>query len=119
MKYFAILEGNTVVDTMLVSDDDCDNLDFPKSEIAGRRFLRSIGETRKALEYHPNGKFRKIPAAKGYTFDPRINSFISPKPFPSWIYHRKSGQWQAPVKQPKHPGHWSWDESKMNWYKKG
>lgn len=119
MKYFAILDGDVVVDTIVLSDNNCGNLDFPKSEIEGRRFLRTLGETRKVLEYHPHGVFRKIAAAKGYTFNPRTNAFVSPQPFPSWNYNRKTGQWQAPIKKPKQPGHWAWNETKQMWYKKG
>ena len=47
-----------------------------------------------------NNNFRKRYAGIGYTFDERLDAFIPPKPFPSWVLDENVAAYVAPVPMP-------------------
>ena len=60
MAHFAKINENNVVEEIIVIDNkDCQNLDFPESEVIGQMFITSIGldGTWKQTSYNSN--FRK------------------------------------------------------------
>lgn len=52
--------------------------------------------------------------AIGYIYDPVVDAFFPPKPFPSWVQDTEKYIWVAPVPEPEQPG-WQWDESSLSW----
>ena len=117
MAHFAKLDDNNIViDVNVVNNDTIENLPFPDSEVIGVAFLTewSNGYTNwKQTSY--NGNFRKNYAGIGYTFDPVLNAFIPPKPYPSWLLNTEICQWTAPVPYPNDGKSYSWDEATQSW----
>lgn len=117
MAYFAeIDENNTVVNVIKASQE------FIDSGAAGdpSRWIQASDRTRGGLLYHmgsgtPTGfaGLRKNYPGVGYTYDPDLDAFIPPKPYPSWTLDENTGTWIAPVSRPD--GSVTWDEDNQTW----
>jgi len=78
MAHFAQLAGDTVVQVIVVSNDDCGNLEFPASEQLGKDFIASIGLQGEWKQTSYNNNFRGRYAGIGYRYDSQLDEFISP-----------------------------------------
>ena len=58
---------------------------------------------------------RKNFAGEGFTYDQKLDAFIPPKPFDSWILNETSCLWEAPVKMPSDGKPYNWDELNKKW----
>lgn len=58
---------------------------------------------------------RKNYAAKGYTYDKRLDAFIPIKPFPSWVLDEEKCLWKAPVDYPSDRKVYNWNETTKQW----
>jgi hypothetical protein len=45
MAHFAKIENNTVIEVIVVSNEDCGGGDYPESEPIGQAFIASLGLT--------------------------------------------------------------------------
>ena len=61
-----------------------------------------------------NDKFRARFAGAGYSYDPKLDVFLRPRPFPSWELD-KAFEWQAPVKMPDDGREYEWNEKGQEW----
>lgn len=117
MAHFAKLdENNIVIDVNVVSNDVIDNLPFPESEPIGVTFLTewSGGYTNwKQTSY--NNSFRKNYACQTYTYDPALDAFIAPQPFPSWTLDLQTCRWIPPTPYPTDGKVYYWDETTLAW----
>jgi len=118
MTVFAELDNNNkVIQTLEVYDKHCGGPDDTGDAI-GQNFLRKIlfnpSATWKRTSVDPS--FRGILAAKGHTYDPVKDIFVSSQPYPSWILNETTYEWEAPVLPPTDvPG--KWDEASKSWLK--
>lgn len=66
---------------------------------------------------HPEGRpLRKNFAGIGYTYDPDMDAFIPPKPYPSWILNTDTCWWEPPVPYPTDSETlMEWNEGEVNW----
>jgi hypothetical protein len=83
MAHFAKMENGTVVDLIVVSNDDCGGGDFPASEPIGQAFISTlaVGDSRlegEWLQTSYNNNFREQLGQIGFTYDPDLNVFVSP-----------------------------------------
>ena len=117
MAYFAQLDPSFVVTEVIsVNNNTIDNLPFPESEPVGVAFLQSLfGSTTVWKQTSYNANFRKNYAGIGYTYDPVLDAFIAPKPYPSWLLNTATCQWQAPVPYPDDGKTYIWDEATLSW----
>ena len=117
MANFAQLDGSYLVTKVIVVDNETiDNLPFPESEPVGVAFLQSLfGSTTVWKQTSYNANFRKNYAGIGYTYDPVLDAFIAPKPYPSWLLNTTTCQWQAPVPYPDDGKTYIWDEATLSW----
>jgi hypothetical protein len=117
MAHFAKLDdASLVMEVIVVSNETLNNLPFPESEPIGIAFLTewSGGYTNwKQTSY--NASFRKNYAGIGFTYDPVLDAFIAPKPYPSWLLNTETCQWQAPTPYPSDGNVYKWDEVQSNW----
>jgi hypothetical protein len=123
MAHFAKLdENNVVIDVNVVTEDDILHLPFPESEAVGVEFLTnwSGGYTNwKQTSYNRN--FRKNYAHIGGKYDPDLDAFIEPQPFPSWKLNLYTCIWEPPVACPESrdnplPGvDFVWNEYTLSW----
>ena len=117
MANFAQLDGAyTVIEVVVVNNETINNLPFPESEPAGAAFLQSLfGSTTVWKQTSYNANFRKNYAGIGYTYDPVLDAFIAPQPYPSWVLNTTTCQWQAPVPYPDDGRTYIWDEATLSW----
>ena len=78
MAHFAKMNGNTVQQVIVVSNDDVDNLEFPESEPVGQAFLASMGLEGHWLETSYNANFRGVYAGINFTYDSVLDIFVAP-----------------------------------------
>jgi hypothetical protein len=117
MAHFAKLnDQNFVIDVAVISNDVVDNLPFPESEPLGVQFLTewSGGYTNwKQTSYNAN--FRKNYAGVDFIYNPTLDAFIAPQPFPSWLLNTNTCQWQAPTSYPNDGKTYYWNEETQSW----
>jgi hypothetical protein len=76
VAHFAkVTNSNVVIDVIVVSNDDCDNLPFPESEPVGQAFIASLGIEGNWLQTSYNGNFRNIYAGPGILFNPTLGEY--------------------------------------------
>jgi hypothetical protein len=78
MAHFAQIVGDTVTQVIVVSNDDCNNLEFPESEPAGQAFIASIGLGGVWKQTSYNNNFRSVYAGIGYRYDSMLDEFVAP-----------------------------------------
>lgn len=75
MAHFAKIDDNEVTDVIVVSNDDCDNLEFPESEPVGQEYIASLGIGGTWLQCSYNASFRGCYPATGWTFAAGIGEY--------------------------------------------
>lgn len=119
MAHFAKLdENNVVVEVIVVSNDDIQNLPFPESEPVGIAYLNSFlpEATWKQTSYNNNFRFRY--ASIGDTFHSECGEhggFAKPKPKYNFIWDTKNCAWIPPVPYPADDNGYYWDIHKEQW----
>jgi len=81
MAHFAQITNKEVLEVIVISNADCDNLPFPESEPVGQAFIAALGIAGDWLQTSYNGNFRGQYAGPGYTYDETIGvygEFIAP-----------------------------------------
>ena len=124
MAHFAELNSsNEVLQVIVISNEDVDANGGDESTQA-ETFVATIvpynptGVAWKQTSY--NNNFRKQYAGVGYFYNPSLDMFICPQPFPSWSLD-SSGDWKAPVTYPDDVSENSlivfptWDEDNQRW----
>lgn len=117
MASFAQLnESYLVTEVIVVNNETIDNLPFPESEPVGVAFCQSLyGSTTIWKQTSYNANFRKNFAGIGYVYDPVLDAFIAPQPYPSWLLNTTTCQWEAPVPYPDDGKRYVWDETTQSW----
>ena len=121
MSYFAHLDKNNIVTTVIVAEQD-----FINSGKVGdpSEWVETSYNTYGGVHYGPDGSpdggvaLRKNAAAIGFFYDESIDGFIPPKPYASWVLNEGSGLWDSPVSVPDDvsPGNvLIWDEDVQSW----
>ncbi len=113
MAHFAQIQDGKVVQCLVVSNDDCNNLEFPASEPIGQAFLESLGLGSGWLQTSYNNNFRGRFGCQGSIYDETLDAFYAPQPHPTWILD-SSFIWVPPIPRPTE-GYWTWNESTQEW----
>lgn len=116
MSHFAKVENGIVTEVLVISQDVVDSGLFgdPAS------FIQTSYNTRGGVHYGPDGQpdgpgLRKNYAGIGYTYDPVLDAFIPPQPFPSWLLDIQACLWDSPVQYPTDGKQYIWDEATLSW----
>jgi hypothetical protein len=118
MATFAKINKNNVVEQVIVvSDSDIGNLEFPASEAVGQEYIKNIGLPGTWIQTSYTRKFRKNFAGIGYTYDSKLDAFISPSPYPSWIFDEIFYGYRPPVAPPTDAINYRWNEKDKTWVK--
>lgn len=117
MAHFAQLdEISTVTQVIVVNNAAIDDLPFPESELVGVAFCQSLyGADTIWKQTSYNASFRKHYAGVGFVYDPVLDAFIAPKPYPSWLLNTTTCDWEPPVPYPKDGKNYYWDEATESW----
>ena len=115
MAHFAQLDDdNKVTQVITVSDNDIKSSLGNESEEMGKALCsRLFGG--KWIQTSFNGKFRKRYAGIGYYYDSKLDAFVPPKPFESFILNEETCMWEAPKPRPTDDKYYFWDESMLDW----
>lgn len=110
MAYFAKLDANNVVDSVIVVGDE-----FAPTEQDGANWLNELyGEVSNWKQGYLDGRRYNLPC-QGFTYDPVADAFIPAKPYNSWILNTATYQWEAPVPYPVDDHVYRWDEATQSW----
>lgn len=112
MSHFAKVENYTVLNVIVVNNENCSGGTFPDSEESGQAFIASIGLDGEWLQTSYNKNFRGQFAGKGMTYDEGLDCFHGASPYPSWVLN-SDGEWDSP--SPKPDGEYYWDEDNLQW----
>lgn len=116
MAHFAELDENNIVKRVIVvTNEDCGNLQFPESEKIGIQFLDSIGLGKNWAQASYSASFRYNFPGTNYYYDKNLDAFIPPQPYPSWKLN-SSCVWEPPVPIPDGDAlDYIWDEKNKTW----
>ena len=105
MSHFAKLDKNNLVTFVTVGRDEDDGKEAELSE--------RTGDVYKQTSY--NGNIRKNYAGIGFKYDSKLDAFIPPKPYKSWLLDKELCQWAAPLPYPADGLMYSWSEELGDW----
>lgn len=108
MAYFAQLDDNNKVIQVLVTDDN-----DPNGDKGHQWLLDNFGG--EWIETFYDGGIRKNFAGIDFEYDKKLNAFVPPKPYDSWILNNSTAQWKAPIDYPDDGLDYSWNEETENW----
>lgn len=117
MSHFAKVINGIVVEVLVINQNVINSGAFGDPSL----FVQTSYNTRGGVHYGPDGKpdggipLRKNYAGIGYTYDPVLDAFIPPKPYPSWLLNTNTCLWEPPVPYPSDGKAYYWDESVVNW----
>ena len=99
MAHYAMLdENNIVTQVIVVSNDDCSDVNGNEVEEIGVAFCKKLlGADTNWKQTSYNNNFRVRYAGIGYSFSEELNAFIPPRPFESWELQEDTADWQSPV----------------------
>jgi hypothetical protein len=116
MAHYAILDSNNIVTAVIVGRHEYEMLNGMlvdwESYYGGKRTSYNM---RGNVNLLGNKLFRKNYAGVGYKYDPILDAFIPPQPFPSWILDEETCLWNAPVNMPTDGQMYQWDEPTTSW----
>jgi hypothetical protein len=116
MAHFAKIDENNIVQQIIVvSNEDCGNLEFPESESIGQNFINSIGLEGNWKQTSYNSSFRKRYAGMYDVYDESRDAFLPIKPFDSWVLNENTCLWESPIERPNDGKLYMWDEEIINW----
>ena len=127
MAHFAQLdENNTVLQVLVIGNDDTSDENGNEVEAIGVEFCKSLFGSNtiwKQTSYNTKGgehllggtPFRKNYAAIGFKYDETLDAFIPPKPFPSWTLNEDTCLWEAPIPMPTDDKDYIWNEENQTW----
>jgi len=111
MAHYAFLDQNNIVTEVITGIDETELIEGLDTETWYGNFRAQVC---KRTSY--NGNIRKNYAGIGFSYDPELDAFIAPKPFPSWLLNETTCRWEAPVEMPT-DGFYKWDEPTLSWVK--
>ena len=134
MAYFAEIDDtNTVIRVLVVSDDDAPRgQEFLADDLnLGGTWIQSTKSTHGGVHYGSDGEpdgglaLRYNSAGHNSIYDPVVDAFLYPAPFPSWVLD-ENFIWHPPVPRPapltaeeaEALGHfpaYEWDEATTSW----
>jgi hypothetical protein len=110
MAHYAFLNENNIVTEVITGIDETELIEGLDTETWYGNFR---GQVCKRTSY--NGNIRKNYAGIGFTYDPQLDAFISPKPFNSWILDEETCRWNPPTPYPTDGFTYTWNEANLAW----
>ena len=115
MAHFAQLDKNNYVTAVYGVSNDVITINGIENEQVGIDFMSNLLNYPFWKQTSYNGNFRKNYAGLGSYYDEQRDTFIPPKPYPSWILNEESCLWDSPVPYPSDGKRYTWNEDILNW----
>jgi len=117
MAHFAKVRDGLVVDVIVAEPEFFDTFidDSPG------QWIQTSYNTRGGVHYGEDGEpdggtpLRKNYAGIGFLYDPALDAFIPPKPYPSWTLDENTCWWVSPVAYPEDGNQYNWNEANQTW----
>lgn len=111
MAHFAEIE-NGIVKRVIVAGQD-----FIASGLVGdpQNWFQTSEDMAGGVNKLGGTPLRKNYAGVGYKYDKKLDAFVPPKPYPSWILDKITCLWKAPKVKPDDGKSYRWNESILNW----
>lgn len=89
-------------------------LDENNSEEIGVKYCQNVfqGNWKRTSR---DAEFRKRYAGEGDVYDPTLDAFVPPKPFPSWILNAETANCEAPTPMPRDGKIYDCEEPSITW----
>ena len=118
MAHYAQILNNTVIQVIVIDNNDILDENSNESEVVGTSFCQELlGGDWKQTSY--NNNFRKNYAGIGDTYDETRDAFIARQPYSSWLLDENTCRWEAPIPFPTIPegstDSYAWDELTTSW----
>lgn len=119
MAHFAKLDqNNTVLEVHVISNTELLDENGVEQESKGIQFLinwcNGTHTNWKQASY--NGNIRKRYPSVGDTYNPQLDIFLPPKPYPSWVLHETMTYWISPIAAPEENSeNYDWNEANQAW----
>lgn len=108
MAHYAFLDNNNIVTEVIVGRDEGTlGIDWEQFYASER--------SQPCVRTSYNGRIRKNYAGIGYSYNPTLDAFIPPQPYPSWQLDPTTCQWVAPQPYPSDGAIYTWNESSSTW----
>ena len=105
MSHWAEIDNNNIVLRVLVGDNN-------EPDEGYSWLIENLGGTWIQTSY--NARIRKHYAGIGMQYDPNLDAFYSPQPYPSWTLDGDCN-WQPPTPRPEGEAFYTWNESTLEW----
>lgn len=116
MAHFALIDSKNIVrELIVVNNDVLVNDEGVEEEALGQGFIASLGLEGTWLQCSYNGNIRAHYPAPGYIYEPDLDVFILPQPFPSWSLNEETFIWEPPISYPSDDKVYVWDEATGSW----
>jgi hypothetical protein len=99
MPHYAKIENDQITNVIVADQDFIDS--------------GSVGNPTNWIKILDNNETEIYTAGIGYTYDAKLDAFIPPNPFNSWILNGTT--WSAPVPYPQDNNRYMWDEKTISW----
>jgi hypothetical protein len=110
MAYYAFLDAENIVTEVITGIDETELIEGLDPETWYGNFR---GQICKRTSY--NGNIRKNYAGIGFSYDEKLDAFIPPKPFDSWILEEETCRWESPIPYPIDGFTHFWNETELDW----
>jgi hypothetical protein len=109
MSHFARVNAQGIVESVIVAEQDFIDTLIDKTSWVQTSYNTYGG-------FHPQGNpLRKNYAGIGYTYDAKIDAFIPPKPYNSWVLNEDTCLWECTIPMPTDGNIYVWNENTFSW----
>ena len=122
MAHFAEIDTgtNTVLRVVVVHDDyEHRGQEFLADDLGlGGTWIQTSYNTQAGVHELDGTPLRGNYAGSSMTYDPALDAFYLPAPFPSWVLNEETYSWEAPTPYPGDPYEapfYEWDEDTTSW----
>ena len=123
MAHYAFLDNNNIVTEVIVGIDETELIDGLVPEIWYGNFRNQICKRTSYSTFagkHLDGgtPFRGNYAGVGMVYDPQLDAYYNPQPYPSWSLDKETFTWVAPTPMPNtntSGTDWIWNEESKSW----
>ena len=118
MGYLAEIKNGKVVRVIA-----CDDIKWAEDNLGGE-WLKTSYNTKRGIHCIPNTTIKSEDQTKalrgnfagvGFEYNKKLDAFIPPKPFDSWLLDEKEFVYIAPKEIPKDGKNYFWDEMIKDW----
>lgn len=120
MAHFAEIDENNIVLRIIVIPDEQEHRgqEFCADDLGlGGTWLKTSYNTVEGEHLNGGTPYRLNYAIPGGYYDPDLDGFIPPKPYPSFVLNPEKGRWEPPIPRPQDEvdATFIWDETNLKW----